>query len=79
MATVDLHPDFREFLKSLNSAKIKYLLLGGYAVIYYGYRRVTDDLRINKRASGRSKDAADLQNLPSRSARQPHKKKPKRL
>src|SRR5438093_12951650 len=44
MAKADLHPDFRELLESLNSAGVKYLLLGGYAVIFYGYRRVTDDL-----------------------------------
>jgi predicted nucleotidyltransferase len=46
MAKVNLYPDFREFLGSLNSAKVKYLVLGGYAVIYYGYRRATDDLDI---------------------------------
>jgi predicted nucleotidyltransferase len=46
MAKVDLYPDFKEFLKSLNSAGVRYLLLGGYAVIYYGYRRTTDDLDI---------------------------------
>lgn len=46
MAKVDLYPDFREFLKSLNSAGVRYLLLGGYAVIHYGYRRATDDLDI---------------------------------
>lgn len=46
MAKVDLYPDFREFLKSLNSAGVKYLVVGGYAVIHYGYRRATDDLDI---------------------------------
>ena len=46
MAKVDLYPDFREFLKSLNSAGIRYLVLGGYAVIHYGYRRATDDLDV---------------------------------
>jgi predicted nucleotidyltransferase len=46
MAKVDLYPDFRELLESLNSAGVKYLVLGGYAVIYYGYRRATDDLDI---------------------------------
>jgi predicted nucleotidyltransferase len=46
MAKVDLYPDFRELLESLNSAKVKYLLLGGYAVIHYGYHRTTDDLDI---------------------------------
>jgi predicted nucleotidyltransferase len=46
MAKVDLYPDFREFLRSLNSAGVEYLVLGGYAVIHYGYRRVTDDLDV---------------------------------
>jgi predicted nucleotidyltransferase len=46
MAKVNLYPDFRELLESLNSARVKYLVLGGYAVIYYGYRRATDDLDI---------------------------------
>jgi hypothetical protein len=46
MAKVDLYPDFKEFLGLLNSAKVEYLILGGYAVIYYGYRRVTDDLDV---------------------------------
>jgi predicted nucleotidyltransferase len=46
MAKVNLFPDFKEFLKSLNSAGVKYLLLGGYAIIYYGYRRATDDLDV---------------------------------
>ena len=41
MATADLHPDFREFLKSLNRAKVRYLLIGGYAVTSYGYYRFT--------------------------------------
>ncbi|HZZ43668.1 MAG TPA: nucleotidyltransferase [Tepidisphaeraceae bacterium] len=46
MAKVDLYPDFKELLESLNSAGVKYLVIGGYAVIFYGYRRVTDDLDI---------------------------------
>ena len=46
MAKVDLFPDLREFLELLNSAKVRYLVLGGYAVIHYGYRRVTDDLDV---------------------------------
>lgn len=46
MAKVDLYPDFKEFLKSLNSEGVRYLLLGGYAVIHYGYRRATDDLDV---------------------------------
>ena len=46
MAKVDLYPDFREFLKSLNSAGVRYLVVGGYAVIHDGYRRTTDDLDV---------------------------------
>src|SRR4051812_35809657 len=46
MAKVDLFPDFKELLELLNSAGVRYLVLGGYAVIHYGYRRVTDDLDI---------------------------------
>jgi predicted nucleotidyltransferase len=46
MAQVNLFQDFREFLGSLNSARVRYLLLGGYAVIHYGYRRATDDLDV---------------------------------
>ncbi len=38
--------DFREFLKSLNEHKVKYLLIGGYAVGYHGYPRATNDIDI---------------------------------
>lgn len=41
-----LPQDFRDFLKLLNSKKIKYLLIGGYAVGYYGYPRATADIDI---------------------------------
>jgi predicted nucleotidyltransferase len=38
--------DLREFLKLLNSTRVEYLLVGGYAVGYYGYPRATADLDI---------------------------------
>jgi hypothetical protein len=38
--------DFKEFLKSLNSNRVEYLLIGGYAVGIYGYIRATNDLDI---------------------------------
>jgi predicted nucleotidyltransferase len=38
--------DFREFLKLLNEHKVKYLLIGGYAVGYHGYPRATNDIDI---------------------------------
>jgi hypothetical protein len=43
---VNLFHDFREFLESLNLAKVEYLVLGGYAVIHYGYERTTGDLDV---------------------------------
>lgn len=42
----DLFPDFKEFLKSLNRARIRYLVIGGYAVNAYGYHRHTGDLDV---------------------------------
>ena len=38
--------DFREFLKSLNSNRVEYLLIGGYAVGVHGHIRATNDLDI---------------------------------
>jgi len=46
MGKIILHQDFKEFLKLLNSHKVEYLLVGGYAVGYYGYPRATGDMDI---------------------------------
>jgi len=46
MENVELPEDFREFLQLLNERKVKYLLIGGYAVGYYGYPRTTADIDI---------------------------------
>src|SRR6516165_10786852 len=46
MAKPRLPADLREFLKLLNSGRVEYLLVGGYAVGYYGYPRATADLDI---------------------------------
>jgi hypothetical protein len=46
MATIHLLSDFREFLKLLNAHHVEYLLIGGYAVGYYGHPRATADLDI---------------------------------
>lgn len=46
MAIVNLPADFREFLKLLNAHRVKYLLIGGYAVAYHGYPRATADMDI---------------------------------
>ena len=38
--------DFQEFLTALNNANVKYVLVGGYSVIYHGFPRTTGDLDI---------------------------------
>jgi len=43
MGTVNLPPDFKEFLKFLKDHEVEYLLVGGYAVAYHGYPRATAD------------------------------------
>lgn len=43
---IELPDDFKEFLKLLNVQEVEYLLIGGYAVGYYGYPRVTADIDI---------------------------------
>ena len=42
--TIRLQADFKEFLKLLTSNEVEYLLIGGYAVAYYGYSRPTGDM-----------------------------------
>jgi len=46
MATTPLPPDFIEFLKSLSSHRVEYLLIGGYAVGLHGFPRATADLDV---------------------------------
>ncbi len=46
MAEIELHPDFKDFLKLLNSHAVEYLLVGGYAVGYHGYPRATGDMDV---------------------------------
>ena len=38
--------DFKEFLQLLNSHRVEYLLIGGYAVGFYGYPRATADMDV---------------------------------
>lgn len=46
MARIELHPDFKDFLKLLNSRSVEYLIVGGYAVGYHGYPRATGDMDV---------------------------------
>jgi hypothetical protein len=38
--------DFQEFLLALNKNEVKYVLVGGYSVIYHGFPRTTGDIDI---------------------------------
>lgn len=46
MENTQLPRDFKDFLKLLSSNDVHYLLIGGYAVGYYGYPRATHDMDI---------------------------------
>jgi len=41
-----LNKDFREFIELLNKNDVQYLVVGGYAVAFYGYPRYTKDLDV---------------------------------
>lgn len=41
-----LNRDFREFIELLNSNKVKYLIVGGYAIAFHGHPRYTKDLDV---------------------------------
>ena len=41
---IELNRDFRDLLRSLNFKKVRYLLIGGYAVILHRHPRLTNDL-----------------------------------
>lgn len=41
---MDLDKDFKEFIELLNEHKVKYLIIGGYAVNFHGYPRYTRDI-----------------------------------
>ena len=43
---LELNRDFRELLRSLNLNDVRYLLIGGYAVIAHGHPRLTNDLDV---------------------------------
>jgi len=41
-----LNKDFAEFIQSLNDNKVRYLVVGGYAVAFHGHPRYTKDIDI---------------------------------
>ena len=43
---MDINVDYKELFKTLNKYRVKYLVVGAYAVIYYAEPRFTKDLDI---------------------------------
>lgn len=41
-----LNEEFLSFLKCAHQYHLRYMLISGYAVNYYGYNRSTDDLDV---------------------------------
>ena len=41
-----LPKDFKEFIELLNKNSVRYIIIGGYAVVYHGYVRSTNDIDI---------------------------------
>ena len=73
---MELQSDFRDLLASFDAAGVEYLVVGGYALAFHGAPRYTGDLDVpfigreafvaNKRATGRTRDLADLEDLGER-------------
>lgn len=43
---MNIQPDFKELLQLLEKHKVEYMIVGGYAVAFYGYPRFTKDIDI---------------------------------
>lgn len=43
---MELNQDFREFFQSLNAHKVRYLVVGGFAVALHGHPRYTKDIDV---------------------------------
>jgi len=48
---MNIHKDFEEFLRLLGEESVEAVIVGGYAVAYYGYLRATNDLDVFFRAT----------------------------
>lgn len=43
---MSIQPDFEEFLRLLESRRVDYMIVGGYAVAFHGFPRFTKDIDI---------------------------------
>ena len=53
---MDWNPDFRDLFAALNAAGARYLVIGGYAVIFHTQPRYTKDIDVLIEAAGRPQD-----------------------
>jgi len=51
-----LFPDFAEFLQILNQLKVRYMVIGGWALGWHGWPRLTKDIDIWVAVDGRDFD-----------------------
>jgi hypothetical protein len=52
-----LHPEFVQFITCANKHNLRYMLIGGYAVNYYGYNRNTQDMDVWIAPTNENKEA----------------------
>ncbi len=61
---MNIQPDFKELLRLLEKHKVEYMIIGGYAVAFFGYPRFTKDIDIFFEISTeRLHDKADAEEL----------------
>jgi hypothetical protein len=48
---MNIQPDFEELLRLLEDHRVEYMVVGGYAVAFHGYPRLTKDIDIFYRLS----------------------------
>ena len=61
-----VNSDFSDLLRIFNANRVRYLVIGGYAVVQYAEPRFTKDLDVwisTERASGRPQDLIDADSL----------------
>ena len=63
MRSPEVQVDFAEFLASLNAARVRFLVVGAYAVAAHGVPRRLHTPLANKRTAGRAKDLGDIEAL----------------
>lgn len=54
---MDLNKDFEEFFELLNKHNVRYVVVGGYAVIFHGYPRLTGDIDVFYQAEKKNIEA----------------------